>query len=112
MICLRARLAVVCGGLVLTGLSAPAKALERLVLRMPFLETSVTINLAEAGSAAELVQSSLDLGDLQEVSGCKLLDLIGKVFLAPLQLETKAFLKGVHRSTVAGAGFDRGDFFR
>ncbi len=86
------RLAVVCGGLVLTGLSSPAKALERLVLRMPILETSVTINLAEAGSAAELVQSSPDLADLQEVCGGKLLDLIGKVFLAPLPLETKAFL--------------------
>ena len=73
MICLRARFAAVCGGLILTGLSSPAKALERLVLRMLFLETSVSINLAEAGSAAQLVQSSPDLADLEEVSGGKVL---------------------------------------
>ncbi len=90
----RARLAAVCGGLVLIGISSPVQALERLVLRMPFLETSVTINLAEAGTAAELVQSSPDLADLQSASGGKLLDLIGKVFLAPLPVETKAFLEG------------------
>ena len=94
MIRVRARLAAVCGGLVLTGISAPVQALERLVLRMPFLETSVTINLAEAGSAAELVQSSPDLAELQSASGGKLLDLIGKVFLAPLPADTKAFLEG------------------
>ena len=90
MIRLRARLAAVCGGLVLTGISAPVQALERLVLRMPFLETSVTINLAEAGSAAELVQSSPDLADLQSASGGKLLDLIGKVFLAPLPVKNQS----------------------
>lgn len=39
------------------------------------------------------MQSSPDPADLQEVSGGKLLDLIGKLFLAPLPLETKAFLK-------------------
>ena len=94
MIRLRTRLAAVCGGLVLTGFPAPAQALERLVLRMPFLETSVTINLAEAGSAAELVQSSPDLAELQSASGGKLLDLIGKAFLAPLPADTKAFLEG------------------
>ena len=88
------RLAAVIGGLALAGMSAPAQALDRLVLRMPFLETSVTINLAESGTAEELIQSSPDLADLQSASGGKLLDLIGKVFLAPLPVETKAFLEG------------------
>lgn len=90
----RTRLAAVLGGLALAGMSAPAQALDRLVLRMPFLETSVTINLAESGTAEELIQSSPDLADLQSASGGKLLDLIGKVFLAPLPVETKAFLEG------------------
>ena len=77
----RTRLAAVLGGLALAGMSAPAQALDRLVLRMPFLETSVTINLAESGTAEELIQSSPDLADLQSASGGKLLDLIGMCFL-------------------------------
>ena len=64
------------------------------MLRMPFLETSVTINLGEAGSASELIRSSPDLEDLQSASGGQLLDLISKIFLAPLPVETKAFLEG------------------
>jgi len=90
----RTRLAAVLGGLALAGMSAPAQALDRLVLRMPFMETSVTINLAASGTAEELIQSSPDLADLQSASGGKLLGLIGKVFLAPLPVETKAFLEG------------------
>ena len=82
------------GGLALAGFAAPAQALERLMLRMPFLETSVTINFGEAGSASELIRSSPDLEDLQSASGGQLLDLISKIFLAPLPVETKAFLEG------------------
>ena len=82
------------GGLALAGFAAPVQALERLVLPMPFLETSVTINLGEAGSASELIRSSPDLEDLQSASGGQLLDLISKIFLAPLPVETKAFLEG------------------
>ena len=90
----RTHLAAFLGGLALSGFAAPAQALERLVLRMPFLETSVTINLGEAGSASELIRSSPDLEDLQSASGGQLLDLISKIFLAPLPVETKAFLEG------------------
>ena len=79
----RTHLSSFLGGLALSGFAAPAKALERLVLRMPFLETSVTINLGEAGSASELIRSSPDLEDLQAASGGQLLDLISKIFLAP-----------------------------
>ncbi|MED5383093.1 MAG: hypothetical protein VX481_00950 [Cyanobacteriota bacterium] len=38
------------------------------------------------------MQSIPDPEDLQSTSGGKLLDLIGKVFLSPLPVETKAFL--------------------
>ena len=89
----RTHLAAFLGGLALAGFAAPVQALERLVLRMPFLETSVTINLGEAGSASELIRSSPDLEDLQSASGGQLLDLISKI-LAPLPVETKAFLEG------------------
>ena len=65
----RTHLAAFLGGLVLAGFAAPVQALERLVLRMPFLETSVTINLGEAGSASELIRPSPDLEDLQSASG-------------------------------------------
>ena len=55
MIRLRARLAAVCSGLALTAIGSPAQALESLVLRMPFLETSITVNLGDAQSAGELL---------------------------------------------------------
>ena len=78
----------------LTLLGAPAVALERLVLRMPFLETSITINLGEVDSAAQLIRSSPDLEDLQSASGGQLLSLLETIFLAPLPAETRLFLEG------------------
>ena len=78
----------------LTLLGAPAVALERLVLRMPFLETSITINLGEVDSAAQLIRSSPDLEDLQSASGGQLLSLLETFFLAPLPAETRLFLEG------------------
>jgi predicted dienelactone hydrolase len=75
-------------------LSAPVSALERLVLRMPFLETSITINLGEVESAAQLIRSSPDLEDLQSASGGKLLSLLETIFLAPLPVETRLVLEG------------------
>ena len=78
----------------LTLLAAPAVALERLVLRMPFLETSITINLGEVDSAAQLIRSSPDLEDLQSASGGQLLSLLETIFLAPLPAETRLFLEG------------------
>ncbi|AII41943.1 hypothetical protein KR100_00790 [Synechococcus sp. KORDI-100] len=78
----------------LTLLGAPAVALERLVLTMPFLETSITINLGEVDSAAQLIRSSPDLEDLQSASGGQLLSLLETIFLAPLPAETRLFLEG------------------
>ena len=78
----------------LTLLGAPAVALERLVLRMPFLETSITINLGEVDSAAQLIRSSPDLEDLQSASGGQLLSLLETIFLAPLPAGTRLFLEG------------------
>ena len=78
--------------LALTG--GPASALERLVLRLPFLETEITINFDDGESAEQLIQASPDLQDLESASGGKLLPLMRQVFLTPLPLETKALLAG------------------
>ena len=94
MIRLRARLAAVCSGLVLTAIGSPAQALESLVLRMPFLETSISVNLGDAQSAEKLIRSSPDLVELQSASNGRLLELLIKVFETPLPRETKAFLAG------------------
>lgn len=94
MIRLRGRLAAVCSGLVLTAIGSPAQALESLVLRMPFLETSISVNLGDAQSAEELIRSSPDLVELQSASNGRLLELLIKVFETPLPRETKAFLAG------------------
>ena len=74
--------------------AGPASALERLVLRMPFLETSLSINLGDVQSAAQLIRSSPDLEDLQFASDGRLTNLLESVFLAPLPVETRAFLQG------------------
>ena len=74
--------------------SSPSRALERLVLRLPFLETSVTINLGDAQSTSELIRQSPDLADLQMPGDTRLFELIDKVFLTPLPVETKALLQG------------------
>ena len=81
-------------GAALSFIPSPSRALERLVLRLPFLETSVTINLGDVQSTSELIRQSPDLADLQMAGGSRVFELIEKVFLAPLPVETKAFLKG------------------
>ena len=73
--------------------SSPSRALERLVLRLP-LETSVTINLGDSQSTSELIRQSPDLADLQMAGDIRLFELIDKVFLAPLPVETKTLLQG------------------
>ena len=64
------------------------------MLRLPFLETEVTINFADGQSAEQLIHASPDVQDLELASGGKLLPLLRQVFLTPLPLETKAFLAG------------------
>merc|ERR1711991_131849 len=82
------------GGLDVAAKASPAQALERLVLRMPFLQTSITINLDDAQSVEELIRSSPDLAELQSVSNGQLLGLLRTVFLTPLPEQTEAFLRG------------------
>ncbi len=91
---MRFRLAALLSGLALGCMPAPALAVERLVLQMPFLETSITLNLEKSESAVELIRTSPDLVDLQGASGGKLLRLLEQIFLAPLPLHTQAFLEG------------------
>ena len=89
------RLAALVSSVALSFSAAPASAVERLVLRMPFLETSITINIDDdAQTAGQMIRSSPDLADLQSASGGQLLALLEKVFLAPLPIETKAVLEG------------------
>ena len=73
---------------------SPSRALERLVCRLPFLENSVTINLGDLQSTSELIRQIPDLADLQMAGESRVYELIEKVFLAPLPVETKGFLKG------------------
>ena len=80
----RSRLLSLLAGLALTVVGTPASALERLVLRMPFLETSITINLGEAEAVDQLLRSSPDLEDLKAASEGRLSNLLQKIFLAPL----------------------------
>ena len=90
----RTGLASLLGGLVVAATASPAQALERLVLRMPFLQTSITINLDDAQSVEELIRSSPDLAELQSVSNGQLLGFLRTVFLTPLPEQTEAFLRG------------------
>ena len=90
----RTHLAALGVGLSLALAGGPASALERLVLRLPFLETQVTINLSGGQTAEQLIQASPDLQDLELASGGQLVPLLRQVFLTPLPLETKALLAG------------------
>ena len=94
MACLRTNLTAFGVGISLALAGGPASALERLALRLPFLDTQVTINLSDGESAEQLIQASPDLQDLELASGGKLLPLLRQVFLTPLPLETKALLAG------------------
>ena len=91
---LRTHLSALAFGMSLALSGGPASALERFVLRLPFLETEITINFADGESAEQLIQASPDLQDLEQASGGKLLPLLRQVFLTPLPLETKALLAG------------------
>ena len=82
----RTHLAALAFGMSLAFSGGPASALERLVLRLPFLETEITINFDDGESAEQFIQSSPDLQDLELASGGKLLPLLRQVFLTPLPL--------------------------
>ena len=90
----RTGLAALFGGLVFAASASPAQALERLVLRMPFLETSIRINFGDARSVEDLIRASPDLAELQSASDGQLPGLLRKLFLTPLPEQTEAFLKG------------------
>lgn len=92
MASISARLAALVSGLLLS--AGSASALERLVLEMPTLETSFTINLDEAVDTETLIRSSPDLRDLEGLGRGRLRSLLQKIFMVPLPVETKAFLEG------------------
>ena len=90
----RSRLVSLMAGLALTVVGTPVSALEQLVLRMPFLETNIVINLGEAETVDQLLRSSPDLEDLRAAGGDSLSNLLEGIFLAPLPPETRSFLEG------------------
>ena len=55
---MRHLLIAVLAGAALSLVSSLSRALEWLLLRLPFLETSVTINLGDAQSTSELIRQS------------------------------------------------------
>ena len=52
---LRSHLAALAFGTSLALGGGPASALERFVLRLPFLETEITVNFADGESAEQLI---------------------------------------------------------
>ena len=96
---LRTHLAALGVGISLALAGGPASALERLVLRLPFLETEITINFDDGESAEQLIQSSPDLQDLELASGGKLSPLLRQVFLTPLPLETNRCITSISLCT-------------
>jgi len=76
--------------LLLTGLSQPASALQQIQLKLPMLQTSLTVKLKELTSTSKLFDGNSDLAELDRATngaiGSKLVDL----FNAPLPLQTKA----------------------
>ena len=94
MLRLRTELAALLGGLLVAASASPVQALERLALRVPFLQTSITVNLGQARSADELIRSSTDLLELQSASHGAVLGVLQQLFFLPLPLQTRGFLRG------------------
>ena len=94
MLRLRTELAALLGGLLVAASASPVQALERLALRVPFLQTSITVNLGKARSADELIRSSPDLLELQSASHGAVLGVLQQLFFLPLPLQTRGFLRG------------------
>ena len=82
----------------------PASALERFVLRLPFLETDITINFADGESAEQLIQASPDLQDLELASGGKLLAAAAPGVPYAAAPGDQGPAGGIDRSAAAGAG--------
>ena len=89
----QSRFVALISGLVLTAVGSPSQALERLVLRMPFLETSISFNLGDSHSVEQLMATSPDLAELRLSSNDRVLDLLRTLFLTDLPLKTKDFLQ-------------------
>ena len=105
---LRTHLAALAFGMSLALGGGPASALERFVLRLPFLEMEITINFADGESAEQLIQASPDLQDLELASGGKLLPLLRQVPYAAAPGD-QGIAGGIDRSAAAGAGPPCGD---
>lgn len=74
-----------------TVLAAPARALERIELRIPLLETSFTVKVAELRDPRALLAGNSDLAELDRVTRGEIGRRLEEAFLAPLPLEVKTF---------------------
>ena len=107
----QSRFVALISGLVLTAGGSPSQALESLVLRMPFLETSISFNLGDSHSVAKLMANSPDLAELRLSSNDRVLDLLRTLFLTPLPLQTKDFLQAATKQPLLEQALAAGTYF-
>ena len=68
-------------------------AFERLRLRLPLLESEVTLELGEAETAKDLLRANPDLAELDRVGEGGVTRMLEGLLTAPLPQETKGFLR-------------------
>ena len=110
--CLRAGLASLLGSLLAAASAYPVQALARMALRLPSLQTSITVNLGQARSADELIRLSPYLLELQSASHGAVLGVLQQLFFLPLPLQTMGFFAWYHEAATLRAGFGCSDPFR
>lgn len=71
-------------------LSAPARALEQVEMRLPFLETSFKVNLEELSNTARLISGTSDLAELDQATDGAIGRQLVALFNAPLPLQVPA----------------------
>ena len=87
----------ICAAVALSGalvLLAPLRtsAFERLRMRLPLLESEVTLELGEAETASDLLRANPDLAELDRAGEGGVTRVLEGVLTAPLPQETKGFL--------------------
>jgi predicted dienelactone hydrolase len=66
----------------------PAEAVDRLQLRLPVMEMTITLDIAQVRTAAELIQANPDLQELDRAGEGAVLRLLNQLLTAPLPEQT------------------------
>ena len=98
MITIARRSVQICAAVAVSGalaLLAPLRtsAFERLRMRLPLLESEVTLELGEAETAADLLRANPDLAELDRAGEGGVTRVLEALLTAPLPQETKGFLR-------------------